>query len=501
MTLEIKICNEIVNSFLDEKKKDISFFKRLFSGSYYKGKHSTYFIRDWLAGGSANNFGYDYFPRSEYANFILFVQNICLKAPNAKEILQELKNAQNLDDIFNIIEKNKDKDYISSKCYYDLIKDLGKLDSLELLPSVKNHNAIKRKAATESHRISKILCFGYEICQGINEAYGIMMFPFIATLTSIAWWPAIMTVFVIAAYLNYSIGREETTKFILRYKMGNHLRREVIKDGEISYEEFSDGEKRLVRLFEFLSMFAALCSVGLTATSMLGFLSLGAYILPIAMIIPTCLIFTNMVYKVIDHHGMQGVKDYLYERFKMESIKDLPRVIYEGFKLVFSIVVSGFVAYATFGMFNGKLLHFAAKLGAAAPYIAGIASGITAGVKALFSVSKITQLLESIGRYLFQKKTDKKEEFTGTEFDGLRKQERLLSTLSSAEVLARFGHSFSEVGLAWQGFSSRVGADSSQSIPPLERTALYSKGAYSFCSVRKENASEEYVSKGPGIRV
>lgn len=461
--LDIKICNEIASSYLDEKISDLSTVKKAVSDTFYNGTHSTYTIRDWLAGGSTNNFAFGYLPRSRYANFSQFIDNVCLQAPpeKASEIIKELAKVKDLDRIRELVQANHH--YLSPKCYYDLLVDLGTEFSED---PINKYNEDKRKAETESQRLSKIMCVGYALCQGFIEMMGITGFHFIAVLSAPVLASVMVAVFIIAVYINFSFGREDTTKLILRWKMGNLFKREIKLEEEKMQlpEDFTPWEKRTVKFFAVFSISAAFCGFVLGVLSMQVYLPvLAACLASLFLLVPTSLIFTGMVYKYIDNNGLDGIKEYFETRFIDNWPNHKLKVLFEAVKLIFSIFISILVCCATFLMLHGKSMLLLSKpaLQTVAPYISSLAAGITAGVKALFSVSKIGELLDLARDYLFQDKSSeaasaehenqpKIDPTTAKIFQGLKIKARIISGVENVKTFfAVAGHATSEAGLVW----------------------------------------------------
>lgn len=540
---DLNKCREIALAYLDEERKQLYFYKKLFSGSFYTGEHSTNFFRDWLAGGSTNNFFFGRRPRSDYANFIQFVDAICLEAPENKaiEIITELSTVKDTQRIQEIVHENKE--YLSSKCYYDLLMDLGFKGDIN-----QEYNSKKRKAETFSHRWSKIICIFYAIPQGLIEAAAIKSLPFIAAL-ALPGSAVMISIFIIAAFVNYNFARDDTIKLILRGKMGNLFKREISEDkNEISEnkKEISEDEKEIsednkkintihltgteifiVGVFYGLSIFAALCVFSLGVISLQTYLPfVPALFVSATLLIPTSLMFANMVYKFIDHNGLDGIKNYFKTKFIEPWSENKLKVVVEVGKLLFSLIVSVLVCGASYFLYHGKIVKLMGEttLKVAAPVVSLIAAGITSVVKSLFSVSKITELLESLSskitewleslcNYMFKsnkntsaEKSDEpspleaKKETTAEIFNTLKNHagniDRLIAFRNS---IALVGHVGSETALVSGGFNSEHNNLSSGEVSVcIAGKSIYSFGTTATAFVEgKRHKSIEYHVVSP----
>lgn len=514
--LNIDICVNIAQSYqkaLGKKDSDTSAIKNLITGTFYRGTHSSYFLRDFLAGGVTNNFFFNWFPRSDYGNFIFLVDAICKQGPDADAVLTNIIEINTREKLNSFVDQNQR--YVPRKCYNDLKADIS--------GNARYYNSPNRKAETESHRFSKVACLAYAFCQGFIEMMGINGFYFIAGLSA-PWSISVMTgVFIVAFFVNYSFSREDTYQLIKRWKEGNLFKRNVGTLDTPSYEDFTTTEKNILILFACCSVFAGLCIYGLGVSAMLATTlpPLVVYLLPLSLIMPASIVFSKIAHKFIDENGWDKVKKYFFNNFTVKNRYDIlgiARIIlWEIPKLFFSITVSAIIFYATLCMLRGKSVILLSHI----PYknmamlCATMAAGITAGVKFIFSVSKISELLESASikmcelfasarRYLFNRKgVDRTEERTlAIEEDKSipEKPEPVLNRLqkknrvsegfqTTCKALCLFIHSGSEAGLI---------LGSTKQMNPSEKVAgAVSKGCYSFFTCFKPifNESENVSAR------
>ncbi len=404
-SLDIGACKEIVISYqnaLQSNYKDMSTLKNLMTGTFYRGKHSRYFLMDFLAGGVTNNYGLNLSPHL-YGNFIYFVDAICkdksLEEKDRESILQALSTVDSLDALSQTIEKYQT--IIPEKCYYDLQADLKE--------NINHYNEENRKAETESHRRSKISCFFYALCQGFIEVRGMTAFPFIAALILPWSWPVMAAVFTMAFFINYSFAREDTYGLIKKWKTGsgitgNLFARNIGTNDKPQYEPYTRIETGIAVLFLICSFAAGFCIFALAAGSMpVTFPLWLAHLAASPIFFPASLVFSKTIFKFIDKKEWKKIKKYLWDDFFEAKTKwDFCKLFFgKLFKLTFSIAASAVVLVANCFIYSSKLALLLAVAVTAVSVL--IFTGITAGVKSIFCMSRVAELLESFGEYISNK--------------------------------------------------------------------------------------------------
>lgn len=527
--LTLEGCQRILTSY--QTDSNLSIFKEAVTGISYNGEDSTNIIRDLLAGGATNNlfFKNKSLKRSPYAMIAMLIDEIIYRNDPrvAVKIFRQFTEAKNLRDIQQFVKDYRE--YLPSKCYYDLQNDFEfslpeKYRKKVTVndgdcPEYTTNNldlARQRKAESESDRLSKIMLTGYALGEGFIEMMGMSGFSLVLSLSGPGYIILMAAVFIVAAYINYSFGREDTTQFIQRWKMGNTFKRKIIEttdDGEIIlYKKFTCSETMIVCGFAFLSLSAAFCVFVLGLLSMsAAYPILAAGTIPLLLLVPTSLIFTNMVYKYIDNNGLEGIKKYFDSRFKENWIHNKPKVIYEAFKLFFSIAISVIVCIATFLLLRGKAITALSKTSLifAAPVISSIAAVITAGVKALFSVSKIGELLDIMGGFIFQSKKEQlpnsnlsndnslseSEELTAKIFEGLKRKKQFIRRFKVFMKLSSvLVHATAEGGLVKGELDKEVKAGLEPTITPLKESVLIA-GKFAYSGGTTANAFAKIKNK------
>jgi hypothetical protein len=382
------------------------------------------------------------------------------------------------------------------------------------------------------------MCVGWAACQGCIEMMGVKSLPFFIGLASP--WAAVAVLvltFMFGYFINYVFPREDAEKLILRWKLGNLFKRKVgVSEAEEPiYENYTIIERGVFKIFAVLSLCTALNIFGLGVASILEWTFVPlvvAHIIPLVLIVPACLLFTNTVHNYIDEKGIDKLKNYYHLHIKPNSFKDYVKLPFELIKVIGTIAISVIVFFATFLILQSKALMLFSSVFSinTANTLANMTTGITASVKAIFSLSKISHLFGSaISCIFYRKKSERSvpdmEEDKKTERETKidketastieifktiqRKETGVRIAITVVEAVAVGCHGFAEKGLAVQSLNheSLVRTLNHQQLrSPLEQVVIEDGKAWyawltTFKSAVLGNKSQNEYEMKPSSRL
>lgn len=394
--LEWKICQEILASYSTSYIKPANnhcaksyrnSLRKFVTGSPYCGPHASSTIRDFFAGGVANNFlglltwilpffglSTRALRRPQYGTFIHFLNEIEKNHPNPQDVFLEIEDAVDIVEIHAVIDKNKK--YLSRKYQIDLHK--------QLLPSGSNNldeeDEQYRNSSSWINGISKFLTFLGAICEGCIDILGIKV-GWIMALGIGIYAPLFFVCFLGGFIACYYFYRKETTLLFSEISLKHVFERETgtfDERGKPEYEPLSDTEKKRVKIAMGMALCAGLCVFALAVgalQSVLVLLAIStsiAYPLAIPMIILASTVSFNATKKLITSKANQ-------ENTTQENSS------WETLKFWTAATISTIMGIATFLLFKNKLANLCSKTPSAIIIVGTwLAAGITAAMRFIF---------------------------------------------------------------------------------------------------------------------
>ncbi len=433
----LKSYQEIAQQYADYNTPDsksentgISSWKYFFTDIFYRGTHSSYAVRDWLAGGVKNNFLFELLPKSDHAEFISVINRIC-QIGHDKEVLQKIADISNEDkdfgnnigglftdyfliiqekygknpsepnqiilrelkkDINNFLQYHKIKTRIKKEGdFYEIERNLEE-SYYEEDPQYQNKEN-NRKIKTSNKRWAK--CLG--LLAGAAEIFinfmGIWMVGGLLAVYIPIIAPLIIPFAIFGAISGFHSGFNLFSENI--YKNLKEIRRKRFfkdKDGK----ELTPSKKITITLFSLFACAAGFCAFALTTYSVSTIFSISMIAalpitIPFALPLAVGLMFMyidNIRGCILDFNERYGYfkNDYWPNVTRVDLAKDACKLLF-AFTLTAAISIIGFALYLTKGTFI--LAGVAAKT-----IIASIFSGINSLVKLIFGTNKIRELID-----------------------------------------------------------------------------------------------------------
>jgi hypothetical protein len=436
-TPTLKSYQKIAQQYADYNTRDsksentgISSWKYFFTDVFYQGTHSSYAVRDWLAGGVKNNFLFELLPKSDHAEFISVINRIC-QIGHDQETLQKIGDISSEDkdfgdnigglftdyfliiqekyhknpstpnqiilrelkkDINNFLQYHKIKTRIKKEGdSYEIEKNLGEnyYEQDRHYQDKKNNRKIK----TSNKRWAKCLGFLAGAAEIFINFMGIWMIGGLVTAHIPIIAPLIIPLAIFGACSGFHSGFNLFSENI--YKNLKEIRRGRFfkdKDGK----KLPKSKKITITLFSVFACAAGFCAFALTTYSVSTIFSI-TMIAALPITIPFALpLAVGLMFMYIDN--IRGcILDFneRYEYFKNDYwpnvtrgklAKDVCKLVF-AFTLTAAISIIGFALYLTKGTFI--LAGVAAKT-----IIASIFSGINSLVKLIFGTNKVRQLID-----------------------------------------------------------------------------------------------------------
>jgi hypothetical protein len=419
----------------------LSAWKNLLVGTFYYGEHTSYSLRDILAGGIKKSFFFGIFCPSPYANFITLLERICKQNKNAAEVLEFLQKLQEKSNENEVVMLFFDYFLtVQAQCQANLLaedtnakrenftfflkalkKDINNLAeqlavkdeqgnlkrivkqvySAELtqlkvqcavgdpMQAYSNDNYTKNKQnnhiiKTACRRWAKIFAVFAAICEGF---IGIM-----AMTNPFFYVPAFMGV----AYIHYRFCKEDTYKIISDIALGRIFQRKNPKTGQ--YIALSNGEKWAISGLGSLSLCGGFClyvlaSAAMTASGLPLLLAIGV---PVSLAITSIGVHFTVVEQLVKNRA--GITRYFKEHFIHNTWQGC---IWEAFKLGLSVSLMIVVALVTFSLFRSKGINVLVNTLqwceiARATVVSTVFSLIATTMKFIFSLNKVPKLIDFI---------------------------------------------------------------------------------------------------------